>query len=137
MPQYKPAQKGVVLLIVLGTIITIMFLAGAILTVITNHSRLTQHQIDRIKAYYASKAMMNYTMEKLRKGTALGGWDAAAGYTYACHGNCSGLGVPSPDYTITDSDVPFNTLVTIHPKNSAFAGTTTQLDIKTDYTYTP
>ncbi len=71
----------------------------------------------------------------LRKGA----WVAGAANKYACMGNCSSLGVPSPDYSIpSDTDMPYNILVTIHPLNQAdnaqLNGKTTQLDIKTQYT---
>lgn len=135
MPQRKAAQRGVVLLVVLGTIITVMFLAGAVLTVIVNNSRLSHHQIERIKAYYAGKAMMNYTLDEIRTGN----WSIDDTLNkYACHRDCSGLGVASPDFDISDDpDIRYNVLVTIYPKNKALSNTVTQLDVKTDYIYTP
>lgn len=136
----KPASssKGVVLLIVLGTILIVVVLAAIVLRTVTSQSRLTHHQVSRIKAYYASKGIMNYAQDMLRKGEAAGGWDAGAVTKYACMGDCSGMGVSAYNYTIpTDSDIPFNVLVTIYPQNTALGNTVTQLDIKTQYTYTP
>lgn len=128
-------EKGVVLLIVIATIMVIVILSGAILSIISSQSRLTHHQISRIKAYYAGKGIMNYAQDMLRQGI----WVAdAASNRYACHRDCSGLGVPSPDYVIpTDGDITYNILVTIYPRNQALGNTVTRLDIKTDYTYVP
>ncbi len=130
------SEKGVILLIVLGTVLIVTILAAVILGLTTSQSRLTLYQVSRTKAYYAVKGMMNYSLEMLRKGT----WTAdAAVNKYACFGNCAALGVPSPDYTIpADTDMPpWNILVTIHPLDQALSNTVTQIDIKTDYTYNP
>ncbi len=143
MPNFKTSRKGVVLLIVLGTVIAVSFLAAVILTMISNHSRLTHHQVNRINAYYAAKGIMNYAQDMLRKGGTAGGWDAdPAVNRYACLGNCAGLGVSSPTYTIPpDSDMLYNILVTIYPLNHAdnasLNGKVTQFNIKVDYNYTP
>ena len=59
-------NKGIALLIVLSTILVIVLLANIILTVMLSNTRLTQHQISRIQAYYAAQAGMNYALEKLR-----------------------------------------------------------------------
>jgi len=138
MPEDEINKKGVVLLLVVATILVFVVLSGAILATISNQSRLTHHQVSRIKAYYAGKGIMNYAQDMLRRGTALGGWAVDASYRYACHRNCSAWGVSSPNYVIpVDSDIPYNILVTIYPLNQALGNTVTRLDIKTDYTYTP
>ncbi len=61
-------KRGVILLIVIGTILLVSVLAAVILSIITSQSRLTQHQISRIQAYYAAMAGGNYAMENLRTG---------------------------------------------------------------------
>jgi len=135
MPNPEANESGIVLIIVLAIILVVVILSGAMLRTIISQSRLTHHQVSRIKAYYAGKGMMNYVQDMLRKGT----WTAdATNKKYACHRDCSGLGVPAPNYIIpTDNDILYNILVTIYPLNQALSNTVTQLDIKTEYTYTP
>lgn len=128
-------QKGAILFIVLAVILVVVILSGVILSIISSQTRLTNHQVTRIKAYYATKGMMNYAFEMLRNGTwvpnSIGGENK-----YACHRGC--IDAITPDYTIaTDSDIPFQVQITIFPGQSALNNTTTQLDIKTKYTYVP
>ncbi|MDD5409570.1 MAG: hypothetical protein PHC71_05735 [Candidatus Omnitrophica bacterium] len=139
MYKLRDPKKGVILLIVLATILIITILAGVVLGVITNQSRLTQHKIARIKAYYAARGIMNYANYMIKAGAWI---PSTTQNRYACLGNCSALGVSSPTYAIpTDADIPYNILVRIHPLNQAdiasLNGQVTQLDIKVDYTYTP
>jgi len=70
-------NKGVAMIMVLGTILVVVVLANVILAIILSQSRLTRHQIGRIQAYYAAMAGINYTLEQLRTGT----WNA--GETHA------------------------------------------------------
>ena len=136
MPNPKDPQKGVILLIVLATILVVVLLSGAILSIVSNQAKLTQHGINRIKAIYAAKAAMNYTQVMLAKGGATG-WTATSGVTkYACLGNCTTFGVSSPNYSIPNAggDIPCNVLVTIHPLNTGSISGVTQLDIRTEYT---
>ena len=127
-------SKGVVLFIVLGLILIVVVLAAVILSIISSQSRLTHHQVSRIKAYYAGKGMMNYASDMLRKGTWVPNASGGAN-KYACHRNCIDSGVSST-YTILpiDDDIPYNIQITIHPNGSGLGNVTTQIDIKTDYT---
>lgn len=128
-------KKGVVLFIVLGLILVVVVLSAVILSIISSQSRLTHHQVSRVKAYYAGKGMMNYAFEMLRKGTWAPNSSGGAN-KYACHRNCVDSGVIAT-YTIPiDNDIPYNIQITIHPDGSG-PGNVTQLDIKTQYTYTP
>ena len=61
-------KKGIALLMVLGTLLVVVILAFIMLNIILSHSRLTQHQVSRIQAYYAAMAGMNYALEQLRIG---------------------------------------------------------------------
>jgi len=136
MPRRKNTEKGVVLFIVLGTLFIVVILSGVILRTITSQSTFTHHQVSRIKAYYAGKGIMNYSLDQLRKGT----WVPGGGNRYACLGDCSGFGVATPDYVIpADAELAYNILVTIYPLNRADNASldtkVTQLNIKTDYTY--
>ncbi len=65
----KQDKKGVVLLIVIGTVFIAIFLANVVLNIITSHGRLTLHQVSRIQAHYAAMAGVNYALERLRVGT--------------------------------------------------------------------
>ena len=67
-----------VLFIVLGVLLVVVILSVAILEVIASHARLTHHQVSRIQAVYAGKAGLVYALEKLRVGTAGGGWNFAS-----------------------------------------------------------
>ncbi len=145
MSRRRNTEKGVVLLIVLATLLVVVILSSVILNAITNQSRLTNHQISRIKAYYADRGMMTYALEMLRKGEGAGGWAAdPTNNRYVCHskvvgGDCSSLGISPPYYATitTDAFIPYDILITIFPLNQALGNTVTRLDIKTDYTYTP
>ena len=71
----KQDKKGIVLLIVIGTVFIVIFLANVVLSIITSQSRLTHHQVSRIQAYYASMAGINYALEQLRIGNWIAGTD--------------------------------------------------------------
>ena len=125
-----------VLFIVLATVLVVIILAGVVLMVISSQSRLTNHQISRIKAYYAGRGIMNYVLEKLQKGDPL--WAPGSGVKHACFAvkgciDAVGNNAPIPD----DPDIPYKIQVTIYPINAALGNTVTQFDVKTDYTYTP
>ncbi|MFA5177455.1 MAG: hypothetical protein WC440_04845 [Candidatus Omnitrophota bacterium] len=134
------SRKGVVLLVVLATVLVVIILAGVILSIVSNQSRITAHQVSRIKAYYAARGMMNYALEMLRKKTWVSDDTVKK---YACYGNCTGIGgTPPYNYTIpADSDIPYNVLITIFPtiraENTLLTGNVTQINIRTEYTYTP
>jgi len=70
-------------MVVLATLSVVVILANVVLSIISSQSRLTQHQVGRIQAYYAALAGMNYAYEMLRRGPAAGGWIATS---------CPGLG---------------------------------------------
>lgn len=151
-PLEKMANKrrGVVLFVVLATILLAIILSGVILRIISSQSRLTHHKVSRIKAYYAGKGMMNYSLEMLRKGKPNGWILPATGVYHACHKatgstkDCVDSGI-SPDtvtgaasYAIpTDNDIPYNVQITIHPDGTGPNGVGAKLEIKTDYTYNP
>ncbi len=136
-------KKGVVLLIVLGTLLVVASLATVILSLILSHSRLTHHQTSRIQAYYAAMAGVNYALEKLRIGHAAGGYDIDIDCTAGSpcimsfadgDFNPSILVNPTNGVTITirqpQSTNPLNPCYN-PPGNSACVSTTAT------YTYTP
>jgi Tfp pilus assembly protein PilX len=67
-------KKGAILFIVLAVILIVVILSGVILSIVSNQSRLTHHQVSRIQAQYVAKAGMVYALEMLRKGIPAGGW---------------------------------------------------------------
>jgi hypothetical protein len=86
-------NRSVAIFFVVVTIVVVLILATFILSTMTNQSRLTHHQISRIQAFYACKAGINYAVDKLRLGSATGGWN-----TSSC---------PSPGgCTYSDTDFP-------------------------------
>jgi Tfp pilus assembly protein PilX len=74
----KRRQKGIVLVLVLATILIVVLLGIAILNIISSQSRLTHHQLSRIQAYYANKAVINYAFEQLRTGAWVPGTNCTA-----------------------------------------------------------
>ena len=134
MPERRTPESGVILLLVVSVIMVVVVLAGVVLTIVNNQSRLTHHQVERIKAYYATKGIMYYAQEMLRVGT----WTAGGAAKYACFAAKGCIDSVPNNYPMADDpDIPYKIQVTIYPLNGAFSGTATQLDIKTDYTYTP
>jgi len=135
-------KRGVVLFIVLGVVLVGVILAAVILSIVSSQSRLTHHQVSRIKAYYAAKGIMNYANEKLRKGDWVPS-STAGTFKYACHssdGTC--IDAVTEDYDIPyDNDLGYKVQVKIFPINTAdnaqLTGKVTQIEIKTNYTYTP
>lgn len=87
----RPTSKGIALFIVLSMILVVVILANVILTFILSQSKLTLHQTNRIQAYYAAQAGINYALDKLRSGV----WSAAGTYTF-CRSGCD----------INDADLP-------------------------------
>ncbi|MFA5287045.1 MAG: hypothetical protein WC394_02090 [Candidatus Omnitrophota bacterium] len=131
----KNNKKGVILFIVLAVVMIVVILSGVILSIISSQSRLTNHQVSRIKAYYAAKGIMNYALERLRTGD----WVPTSDIQHACllPQGCIDAAV-SNDYPIPeDPDITYKVQVAIYPENSALGNTVTQIDIKTEYAYTP
>lgn len=87
MLKNKAVNKGVVLLLVIGTITVIAILCSFFLRIMLSQHRLTSHQTSRIQSYYAGLAAMNYALNQLRTGA----WQYPA--------NCSGpIGCSVPGY---------------------------------------
>jgi len=59
-------KKAAALLIVLGIILVVTVLVNVVLQIMLNQSKLSQHQVARIQAYYAANAGIVYAFEKLR-----------------------------------------------------------------------
>jgi len=130
-------KKGVVLLIVLGTILIVASLTAIILSLMLSHARLTYHQTGRIQAYYAALAGVNYGLENLRTG----------GYTLTT--SCATTSCCSSPCTMSFADGDFRPSILVSPANgvlitiipygltgcTASPGNTTCVSAKATYTY--
>lgn len=114
-------KRGIVLVIVLGTLLVVVSLATVILSLILSHARLTHHQTSRIQAYYAAQAGMNLARENLRNGT----WTTGS-YTL-CKSGC----------TVNDSDIPYSVAINIGALGTSIDGVGRRITLTTTYTYTP
>jgi Tfp pilus assembly protein PilX len=110
MLKLKSAKRGVALFIVLGTILIVVILANVVLSIILSHSRLTHHQISRIRAHYAGLAGMNYALEQLRTGTWTWPNDYCIGNITA--GHC--VGFPPANF-VNDQNMPYEVRINIQP----------------------
>lgn len=61
----RSSRKGIILYMVLGVLLIVAVLANVIVMVITSHTRFTEHQVRRIKAYYAAMGGIVYAREML------------------------------------------------------------------------
>ncbi|MBI4707880.1 MAG: hypothetical protein HY761_08155 [Candidatus Omnitrophica bacterium] len=112
-------RQGAALILILGVILIITLLANVILTILSSQARLTHHQINRIRAYYANFAGINLALEKLRTGQWL------SGQTWYL-GKCSG------SQCIQDADIPYLVTINIGLVASTIPGTT-RIDITSNY----
>jgi len=138
-------KKGIAIFMVLATILIVVVLANVILTIISNQSRLTRHEVNRIQAYYSAQAALIYTLEKIRVGVAGGGWSDNGAPDYYCSAQVSfGSGVCIDSVAMTNTipydgwltrDGLFHIQVKVYPKNAATG--TTLVESKVDYSYVP
>jgi len=69
----KEQHKGVALVTVLIFTLIFILIVGALLGLMYNQVRISEHQIRRIKAYYTAWAGLWHAMEEIRGGS-LGPW---------------------------------------------------------------
>jgi Tfp pilus assembly protein PilX len=126
-------KKGVVLFIVIGVVMVVAWLSIVTLRIISSQSRLTHHQLSRIRAYYADKAGMNLAFDQLRTGA----WTQhSTAIKYYC---INGKVDPEAACTLpifSDTLLP-NVQIKIYPKNLPGIDGTAKIEIKTDFTDTP
>jgi Tfp pilus assembly protein PilX len=60
-------RKGAVLVVVLGTMIILTILALVAVNLMTQESRIAEHKIRRIQAFYAAQAGVVHALERLRR----------------------------------------------------------------------
>ena len=132
-------ERGVVLIMVLGTIFVVMLLANIIVGIMSSQLRITRHQISRTQAYYAALAGMNYAMDQMRRGA----WAAGT--------NCPPLpGVPCTwSFDVADFEPASITgnsvsIVLYQPQNSDGSrpcflppGNSDCISVTADFAYTP
>jgi Tfp pilus assembly protein PilX len=92
--------RGIALYLVLTVLLVVVILTSVILSLISSQSKLADHQLRRIQAYYAGQAAINYALEELRLGTA--GWGPGLPKTM-----CRAVGsVPCTAPDIIEADLP-------------------------------
>jgi Tfp pilus assembly protein PilX len=60
-------KKAAVLVVVLGIMLILSILALVAVNVMTQESRIAEHKIRRIQAFYAAQAGIVHTLERLRQ----------------------------------------------------------------------
>lgn len=130
------SKKGVALFIALSTVLIVVVLANIILNIISSQSRLTHHEVSRVRAYYAAQAGMTYAIDQLTRGV----WPAnSLTNRYFCINGC--IDSAPADYSLSDTDIPYKVQVQIYPSSGAGTGNpptgTIRLDARVDYTYVP
>lgn len=116
------------LVLVLGVILVVIALTSIVMSTMLSQSRLTKHQVDRSKAYYAAQSGINFALEMMRQGK----WNNAN-----CGSVCTICNNLALGCNITDTDMPFARInITIGPEATGIQGTT-PLNATVDYTYTP
>lgn len=106
------ANRGVILIMVLATVLITFILTDVVLTIVKGHYDLTHHKTSRIRAYYADMAAMNLAMDKLRRGE----WSCRNDVPWVRPYDCPSYYLcPSPQQycpggpadDIYDSDIPY------------------------------
>lgn len=112
------SHKGVATLLVLLIILIGVIVANATLMIISSQFRLSHHQVNRIKAFYAAQAGINYAVERLRTKT----W--ATGTYSICGSGCD----------VNDPDIPYRVDINIGASGSGI-NNTRLLTVSVNYTY--
>lgn len=64
--KFRRKARGIALLTVLIFMLLVTIIAGAVLSIMTKQARIAEHQIRRIKAFYAAESAMNKAYQALR-----------------------------------------------------------------------
>ncbi len=110
-------KKGIALLIVIGIIITLVTLAGAVILISLSHFNTSFYQIERARAFYAAEAGVQHALWMCRTGNLPSGCTLQTG--------CAGLWPITDTITINDptSDITVN--IRIHEPGTDPLGTGT------------
>ncbi len=126
-------KKGMILFIVIGIIMVVVILTTVILGAVSNHARLTLHQVSRIQAQYAAKAGVIYALDKLRRNDDAVCWPATGTYTNIMRRSGMAACViiePALPNSISRVDI------TVGPPGLGVSGTR-KVSATATYTYTP
>lgn len=147
MTKYPINKKGVAIFMVLATILIVVVLANVIMTIVSNQSRLTRHEVNRIQAYYSAQAALVYTLDKIRRGD----WPATGGSDrYYCSAQSDGAAGTCIDGALTGTilydrgltrDRTFVIQVKVYADGTPVANPpptgTVRLDARVDYSFVP
>ncbi|MGE5308060.1 MAG: PilX N-terminal domain-containing pilus assembly protein [Deltaproteobacteria bacterium] len=101
----KFSSRGVALYLVLAILLIVSILTTVLLSAITSQSKLSDHQVRRIQAYYAAQAGINYALESLRVNDPQWITDTASGKTlYMCRNQ---FACPVNPPNVTESSLPW------------------------------
>jgi len=104
-------KKGVVLFLILAALAIAIILAAALLSLMLNQARITNHQVSRVRAFYAAQAGINLAMEQLRTHVWVGTGTHILSKDTAI---CSSAG------NICDDDIPFPVTINITSTGGIF-----------------
>jgi len=123
-------KKGIALITVLVVLLVVVALANGILNIMLNQSRLTHHNVSRIRAYYAALAGIRLAYENLRTGS----WVYNANYCINYSGNPPVI--PAVN-TVGDPAIPYEVRITIGspPPGGGGPGGTTPIRATANYLY--
>ena len=94
-------RKGVAMLVVIGLVLMLLALGGAVLIISAGHFGTSYHQIKRARAYYAAEAGMQHALWGCRTG--------APGYTNLQSITAGNPRTPSDSpITVTDPNYSFD-----------------------------
>lgn len=82
----KRGLKGLAMVTVLVFMLLITIIAGAVLSLMTKQARLSEHQIRRVRAFYAAESAINKAFQSLRYVNTAPGAGAPAGWAAAGSG---------------------------------------------------
>ncbi len=95
---------------VLAILFGVILMSGVVLNLITSQSKLTDHQVKRMQAYYAAQAGMNYGFEQLRIAAVGSPWltDTVSSRTFRICGSAYQLANPGlcNGNNVTESSFP-------------------------------
>lgn len=124
----KAKQRGTALVIVLGVILVVTLLSVVVISFMLSQSRLTKHQVDRMKAKFLAQSGINYALEMIRLGT----WVVPTSGT-----NNYSICNASPPCSKADADFPYRVDITISPVATASGALngTAPINATVNYTY--
>ena len=124
-------KKGMALLAVLVVLLVVVALANVMLSIMLNQSRLTHHNVSRIRAYYAAMAGIRLAYENLRTKS----WAYSSSYCInPTNAACNSLPLLNK---VSDPAIPYEVMITIGnaPPGGGGPGGTTPISATANYLY--